>query len=54
MTNKESISIGTSRIIKEIKLWEDMEANKSSQNYIKYATSKKASLKRKKKAGKRK
>ena len=39
---------------KDMKFFRDMEASKSNQNYIKYATTKKASLKRKKKGGKRK
>ena len=47
-----NLSIG--QAYKEIRLWQDMEASKSRENYKKYATSKKASLKRKKKAGKRK
>ena len=38
--------------LNDIKLWQYMEASKSRENYKKYATSKKASLKRKKR-GKR-
>ena len=50
---KEYFNLSIGQAYKEIRLWQDMEASKSRENYKKYATSKKASLKRKKR-GKRK
>jgi len=51
---RDMFDINIGKINDDIKFFQEMEASKSRENYKKYATSKKASLKRKKKAGKRK
>lgn len=50
---RDLLSIGIiGHAYNNMKFFQNMDASKSSQNYIKYATTKKASLKRKKKGNK--
>ncbi len=50
---RDLLSVGIiGQAYNDMKYFRDMDASKTNQNYVKYATSKKASLKRKQK-GKR-
>ena len=50
MRNLFGINLNINQAYNDMKFFRDMDASKSNQNYIKYATTKKASLKRKKKS----
>lgn len=47
MRNLFGINISLNDAYNDVKMFKEMEANKSHTNYIKYATTKRANLKRK-------